>query len=254
MRQTRLWGSGGVLMACVLAAGSAAADPDASEGREILEKSQTALAQIKTVSYQAAFIGTGWVEPLVPKLEGRAVIGQPSKWDILQFRAEAKLTPRESTETQEFTIGSDGEEYYLVDAETKLAHIDMDPAVLGAHATDLQRLLFRSLVSKDPFGKDFESKKIEVQGSETVGGVECQKVRVEGKGVPGDPNVLWLIGTKDAIPRGIRRIYNNREDPEGDPGMTQLLISELAVNPPLGQDPFKPSVPPGFTKTDDFAP
>ena len=40
-----------------------------------------------------------------------------------------------------------------------------------------------------------------------VGGVECRTVFIEGKGVVGDPMIEWLIGTKDSIPRGIRRIY-----------------------------------------------
>ena len=251
MRQTRLAVIGISWLFTTMSGGIAIA----SEGHKLLKKSKSALAKVKVVSYRGAFKGTGWVETLVPQVNGSVLMGHPSKWDEPRYRAQVTFTTSGSTDPIEMTAGCNGDEYFLVDTKTKKVHVDMDSAVLGSGARNVQRVLFDALVSDEPFGDDLDAKTIEMRGTEDVGGVECHRVFVEGKGVPGDPMIEWLIGTKDSIPRGLRRIYNHRKDPEnGEKGITELLIANLKVNPRTGKNPFDPTIPEGFTQTDEFAP
>lgn len=212
------------------------------------------MTKVEQVSYRGTFKGTGWVAKLVPKVEGTAVVGSPSEWDIIRFRAEVKLTPSDSSETLEFSVGSDGDLFFLVDPKTKTAYEDMDPAVLGKRARDLQRLVMREFVSPHPFGEKLKPDTLELKGTETVGGVECHKILIKGDGTNGDPDRILLIARKDLLPRGIRRLYAPRTDADGAPGTTELMVTDLKVNPKFAQNPFKLVLPPGFTKTDEFAP
>lgn len=260
MRRTMCWILGsGLLLGTASTAATAPAvrsrvHHGSSEALDILKKSEAALTKVEQVSYQGKFKGTGWVAKRVPKVEGTAVVGSPSEWDIIRFVAEVKLTPRDSSETLEFSVGSDGDVYFLIDPKTKTAYEDMDPVVLGTHSRDLQRLVMREFVSPHPFGEKLKPETLELKGTETVGGVECYKILIKGDGTNSDPDRILLIARKDLLPRGIRRIYPPPRDSDGAPGTTELMVTDLKVNPTFKQNPFKLVVPPGFTKTDEFAP
>ena len=229
--------------------GSVALADDASD---VFKKSQEALAHVKLAGYDAKFEGTGWVAKFVSNVEGKTLLGESSEWDVPSFRCELKLTPNDSVEALSFTVGCDGDTYFLIDPKTKTAHVDMDPAVLGEHSRDLQRLLMQPLTAKEPFKDEAASKTAELQGTAEIGGVACHKVYIKSE-TP--PDVIWYIGQKDYLPRKVERIYPNQQDPEnGEKGTTSLTITGLTVNPKVAPDGFKPVVPDGFKKTDEFAP
>ena len=224
----------------------------ANDAADVFKKSQEALAKVKFAGYEAKFEGTGWVAKLVPGVGGKVLLGEPGEWDVPRFRSELKLTPNDSKETLSFTVGCDGNTYFLIDPQTKIAHADMDPAVLGTHSRDLQRLLMQPLTAKEPFKDEVKSETAELQGTADIGGVSCDKVYIKSEN---PPNVIWYIGQKDHLPRKVERIYPNREDPEnGEKGTTSLTITGLTVNAKSGADSFKPKVPDGFKETDEFAP
>jgi len=237
------------------AVSAAAAEPTGSRtarnetGVEILKKSQDAMKRVKHVKYRARFRGDGWVKRFVPDIDGTTISGPRSKWDINRFRSEVELTPRNETKALHFTVGCDGDVYFLLDPETKTAYEDMDSAVLGTHGRDLQRLVMTAFNADDPFGKDLEPARI--TGEETVEGVPCKIVSLKDED---GTDVAWFIATTDYLPRRWRRIVANRQNADAPPGTTDLTIAELVVNPKLEGDPFKLTVPEGFTKSDDFAP
>lgn len=222
-----------------------------SEGFEILKKAETALKEVKQVSYRAEFKATGWVAAFVPEVSGTALLGERSKWDLDRFRCEVKLQPRGSSEVIELTAGSDGDLFFLIDSKNKMAYEDMDPAVLGSQGRDIQRVLMREFTASDPFGDEIKPDLVELKGTESVGGEECYQIHIKSD-TP--PEVVWFISKKDFLPRRVRRIHPNRRDPKGEPGTTELTVTNLVVNPKLNSNPFKLVVPTGFTKTNDFAP
>lgn len=224
---------------------------ESAKGRAILAKAAAALKQVKRVSYRADYTATGWVARFVATVQGTAVMGEQSKWEIDRFRCEVKLQKPDSSETLEFAAGSDGNVFFLVDSKTRTAHEDMDPAVLGSNGRDIQRVLMPVFSAPEPLSDELESDSIESTGTATVSGEECYKIHVK---TDTPPELVWFLSKKDYLPRRVLRIYPNRRDPEGEEGTTQLTISDLVVNPKFAEDPFRLVLPEGFSKTDDFAP
>lgn len=230
----------------------ALAESDLTDGRKILEKANDAIKKVKLVTYRADYLGTTWLQQYVPAVTGKVALGQPSKWDIPRFRCAIKLQKYGSEEVQEFTAGSNGDIYFLIDPKTKMAHEDMDDAVLGSQGRNIQRTLLPEWSRAKPFGEILEPEgdapTIELKDTAKVGDEECYEITVTPKS---PPVLLWSISKKDFLPRKVVRTYKN---PQGEEGTTELTMFDLVVNPKLDEDPFKPVTPPGFTKTDEFAP
>ncbi|MGD2111055.1 MAG: DUF2092 domain-containing protein, partial [Phycisphaerae bacterium] len=156
-----------------------------------------------------------------------------------------------SEELIEVTAGSDGDVYFLVDPKTKMAHEDMDVAVLGTNARNIQRPVMGEFADAKPFHDilepDGDAPTIELKGTTKIADHDCYEVLVKGKS---PPEFQWFISKTDFLPRKVVRTYEQ----EGEKGTTELAISDLKINPKLDKDAFKVDVPPGFTKTDEFAP
>ena len=218
---------------------------------DVLNKSKSALAEVKHVSYRAQYGATGWLVSRVPAVEGDVVMGPKSEWDLARFRCDVAIKGSEDEEAARFVSGSNGDVYFLLDAKTKTAYEDMDVAVLGSNGRDLQRVLMATFVDADPYGDDVKPETVELTGSQSVAGEDCYEISVKSEA---PPHVAWLVSKKDFLPRRITRTYPNRGDPEGEPGTTHLTVTNVTVNPKFAKNPFVLSVPAGYTKTDDFAP
>ena len=219
-----------------------------SEPREILEKAQAALEQVKQARYTARYHGEGWVTQYVATVEGSAMLGEMSEHEIARFRCDVKLTPPKSKETMQLTAGSDGDLFFLIDPKTKTVYADMDDAVLGTHSSNAQRLLIRDFVSKEPLAEELDGKPLELKEDVNVGGETCYQVYVA---ISESRGITWFISRKDWLPRRVDRVY---KDPEQGEGSTRLVLTDLVVGTTCDVEQFKLTVPPGFTRTDDFAP
>lgn len=227
------------------------ADDKLPSAKEVLAAASDAMKATKVVKYDAAYTATGWAKRFVPDVNGSAIVGQRSKWDIDEFYCDIKLKRADSEEVQLYQAGCDGDTYYLIDPKTKLVHVDMDPTVLGSGSRDIMRVILPEFASPEPLKDAMEAEGIELVGTETVDGHECRQVRVPPTG---GPELVWSISTKDHLPRRVVRKYPPRPDSNGEGATTELAITNLAVDPTLDRNYFKPQVPEGFTKTDDFAP
>jgi len=227
---------------------SAKASASADDPKEILKKSEAALQKVKFVRYDGKYKGIGWATEHVPSIEGSVMLGEPSEYDIDRFRCEIKLTPVKSDKTIELTAGSDGDVFYLLDPAVKTVYADMDVAVLGTHSRDLQRILMRPFVAKDPLADELKAEQVALEGTVDVAGEACYEVHVTTSETQ---EIVWFISTKDWLPRRVDRHYKN---PKGEIGTTQLVLSDVAAELTFTPVPFKLKVPEGFTKTDEFAP
>ena len=227
-----------------------ARDPgELTDPMEILKRADAAIKKVDRVSYNADYKATEWITAFVPAVTGKVVMGERSKHDIDRFFCQVKLQSAKSSETSEYTAGSDGDVFFVIDPKTKTAHQDMDPAVLGSEARNIQRVLLREFSAPDPFDDELKAEEIELKGSKPIGDEMCYEVYVKAKDAP--PAMVWHFSTTDFLPRRVTRIYKNDE---GQEGTTELTLSDLVVNPKSAKDPFKLTVPPGFKKTDEFAP
>ncbi len=221
---------------------------DSDEARAVLKKCAEAIKKLDRVAYRAEYLGTEWVANFVPEIEGKVVVGKRSKYDIVEFFCHADVRPRGSEESFEYTAGCDGDSYFLIDPKTKMAHKDIDPAVLGSQGRNLQRPVFEAFADEEPFKEELGAENIGLGEGETIDGHECHEIVIEGSE---PPKVTLFISMRDHLPRRVLRTYEN---PEGEPGSTRLTLTSVVADPAEPKDPFKVQVPEGYTLTDEFAP
>jgi len=223
------------------------------EAKKILEQSAEAVKKVNFAQYNGDYTSTAWIREFLPDITGKAIIGQPSSYDVPRFRCEIEMIPPvkpdsdEKPEARKLTAGSDGDNYFLIDPKEKTAYVDMDPAVLGANARDIQRLLMNVLVDKEPYEEELKADTIQKKDDAKVGSEACHVVHV--KTDQGEAH--WYISKSDLLPRRVERFYKNREDKVGS---TDLVITDLQYSSKANEDRFAVTVPTGYKKTDEFAP
>ncbi len=243
-----------VLLSLCMASAATGQEPGNKSGAltdpiEILKKADAAARAVKAVKYKANFKGTGMGASRMPTVEGTVIISGWANGAPQKFRCEANVRRPGSSEVVEITVGSDGEEFYVVDHKAKKAYVDIDPEVMGT--TGRPALLLRTLefVHPSPFSDEINSDSQELKGSKKIGSEECYEVRVTYAG--GRAEAIWHFSKKDFLPRARHDLFTT---PSGDKGGQLRTITDLVVNPKFDKDPFKFSLPKGYTRTDDFAP
>ncbi len=242
-----IWAVGLTSASCLAIANADGTNATLKNPTAVFKKSAAAIVSAKRLGYQAQYEATDWVKAFVPNVSGTVVVGKRSEFDLDEFFCNVAIKPNDSDKTQKLTAGSDGDVYFLIDSKTKMAHVDMDPSVLGSYGGDIQRVVVRELTAKQPFSEAIKEGKAELTGTRTIDNEPCYEIRIKGDS---PSEIVWYLSTKDFLPRRIERIYKR----EGKSGSTLLTLSKLVVNPKTPRDPFKLAVPKGFTKTDDFAP
>ena len=233
----------------LLASGGTDNNPSNNENpREILKRAAGAMKKVKGISYTAEYDSTTWIKAYRPKVSGTVIVGQEKEYELVEFYCDVTLRPNEPEKESRFQAGSNGDTFFLIDPKTKTMHQDMDHVVLGSHSRDIQRVVLRDFSSPEPLKELLESETVESRGTQTVDGQLCHKVYIktdEGR------EQIWSFSERDFLPRHVERLWKNQKD---EPGSTLFILTNLKVNPKLDGHPFDPTVPPGYTKTDDFAP
>jgi len=242
-----VWAIGLTSASCLAISNAGSADASLKTPSEVFKKSAAAIVSAKRLGYHAQYEATDWVKAFAPNVSGTVVVGKRSEFDLDEFYCNVEIKPDDSDKTQQFTAGSDGDVYFLIDSTTKTAYVDMDPSVLGSHGRDIQRVVVRELTAKKPFSEAIEDGKAELTGTRSINEEPCYEIRIKGDS---PAETVWYLSTNDFLPRRIERIYKR----EGKAGSILLTLSSLVINPKTPASPFKLSLPKGFTKTDEFAP
>ena len=242
-------------LACTGAFGGELTDP-----MDVLKKADAAIKKVKLVSYDADYTATEWIRKFVPDVKGSVVLGEESKGEIAKFRADVSIRSHKSDDEQsdagdsagkdevlKVIAGSDGDEYFLLDPKSKTVYQDMDPAVLGKNSRNIQRVVMKQFVAKNPFEDELKVEEMKLEEAEKVSGHDCYKVRLKME----RNEAIWYFSKKDSLPRRVDRIHKNGE---GEEGMTKLVISDLKTSPDFKGNPFAPNAPADYKTTDEFAP
>jgi len=229
--------------------GGAKAGAELTDPVEILKKADAATKEVKAVQYTGSAKGTEANETRLPTAEGKMVLAGWANNSPAKYRVELKIKRPGASDVIELGAGANGDTTFLVDHKNKKAHEDIDPAVLGGARRDVSLITMAEFVQPDAFSDEISSEKPELKGAAKVGNEDCYEVHVKYA----QPNVeaVWFFSKKDFLPRRVDRMNVNRE---GKKAGRQLIITDLVVNPKITDDAFKLVAPPGYTKTDDFAP
>ncbi len=235
----------------IFAEEEASDDARSAEALEILNKADQKIKSIHAVRYTVSSTATGSALRFISPAEGDAVmIGWAESLRMPEkFWVHLKTSNPESEEETELTSGGNGDTFFIVDHGTKKAYEDMDPAVMGSAGGTLQNFGMREFVHNAPFEDELSAEKIEMLGTETVGGEECFKIHItysEGRG-----ESTWYFSKEDYLPRQRVRHF---DIPNIGEGSLSVTIANLEIDPQIDADMFKLTLPDGYEQIDDFAP
>lgn len=222
---------------------------------EILKKVDSTCKALKTVKYELTLEGKGELKETAGRVQATVIAARLTGKSDAQglgqkYVIDAKVTAPGTNEPKHITIGTDGEKYYVIRHDVKKAHVDVDPAVLGATGGSVTRGLMLEYLHPTPFTDEINGKKRELAGSKTMDGVDCYEIHVT-YAVEEAPDATWFFSKKDFVPLG--RIDTVTLS-EGKRGAVEKTVGKLELNPKLEADEFKLKLPAGYTTTDDFAP
>ena len=217
---------------------------------EILKKADAAIKAVKTVQYDVTVSPAGWMKNFASSAKGHAILGGKfSGGGTEKYRYEVEVTRAGSSEVGKWTVGGNGEDFYVFDHAKKTALVDVDPSfVLPAAPQAAARLGMAEYVHDAPFSDEINGKEIELRGTVKIGNEECHKIFVAYSNV--QVQAIWYFSTKDFLPRGVERLRANPQDPK-DIGAVVWKLTNLVPDPVFVADPFKARVPDGYTMVEE---
>ena len=253
-----------LLIACLTTSAVIALDgeeelPKGGEGTsenepiEILRRVDAATKAVKSVKYTGSFKGTGWLAERVAQVEGTAIIGdindenpQATRYD--QFRFDVRVTENGSDEVKRFTAGNAGQTFYLINWAKQMVHVGSIPDVLGTDGRTSQAIAMVEFVHPTPFSDEINGDEAVLTGTTMIGDELCYVIDVTYRGAISEST--WYFSQRDFLPRRVDRIYNRR----GDRATTELIVTDLVVDPEIDVETLALVVPEGFEKTNKLPP
>jgi hypothetical protein len=217
---------------------------------EILKHADAAAKAVETVMYYIQAKGTGAAEERFGSAEGSMIAtglidGFPAK-----FIADGELRPAGSDAALKFTGGSDGDKYYVLDHNTKTAHIEFDLGIMGRFVNPILGGVFRELHVDEPFSDEIDGEEVELLESEKVGEEDCYVIRVVYSSER-NQEAIWHFSKKDFLPRSRHDLFIMDDGKKG--GVIKKL-TRLVVEPPLAEDVYDLKIPAGYEKSGEPAP
>ncbi len=226
---------------------------DLTDPVEILKKVDAAAKAVKTVSYHARFGAEGAAAKQTPTMEGDVIFvaGEGDSMMPGKMCVDVKVKMPDSEEVRSIKVGSNGEDFYLIEHKDKTVYADMDPAVLGRGGQMAQALLMIEFIHPTPFSDEINAEKTELLGSVKIGDEDCYHIRVNYKNA-NNQVAEWYMSKKDFLPRRCDRISPMRDG--NGTRHTHLILTKLDANPKIDDKTFTLTKPEGYTLSDDFAP
>lgn len=215
------------------------------EALEILKKVDAAVKKIQTVQYDSTMKAIGDGAARQPELAGSVIQHGIDTNPFAKFYFDGTVKQAGSSESRRLVAGTDGDMSFLIDFTTKLAHEDIDPAVMGSDGRMVTQAMMQEFTHSRPFSDEINADIIEMLPAESVAGVDCYKIKVKYAGQ--SQETTWYFGKSDLLPR---RADRTRGQGRG----SSMIISNLKADPKLAADAYNLKLPEGFTKTDEFAP
>lgn len=230
--------------------GQAVVADELTDPMAVINKMVEAAKSIHGVSYRVEVVPSGMALQFMPQVKATCLIegfadGMPAK-----ARLELEVKKGDDQEVTRRIAGIDGEDYYLIDHQEKMAYKDIEAGVYGSSRGAVRAAVLEDLVTdKDPFKQELESKKQELRPAETVDGRLCYALHLTYD-EEGTRTATLYVDQKEFL---MRKLDFTFKSPQGEGGLL-MTVSDLKINPKFKSDAFKFKLPEGYTLSDDFAP
>lgn len=221
----------------------------ATDPVEILKKVDAAARAVKAVKYTAKVEGTGAAQATAAVAQGTCVLSggwNNSSMSPKKFRCEVKYKSRPKSSWRNVTIGTDGEQFYLIDHKNQKAHVGSNFSIWGRHRRGATAVLTGEFMHPTPFNDEINGDTQELKGSKMVGDEDCYEVRVVYASAAGE--AIWCVSKKDFLPRSRHDLL--RSPSSGERSGQLRIMMDLVIDPPLSEGEFKLRLPDGYEQTD----
>jgi hypothetical protein len=216
----------------------------------ILRKVDKATKAVKAVRYEGRFSASGVGGKQMPTATGTAAFAGGLEDGFETYRFDVHLSWNNEVQGRHLTTGGNGQRFYLLDWDKKLAYENTDEQVIGSDGQKSKWFLtVIEFIHPTPFTHEIEAKRVELKDSAQVGDVDCDVIHVV-YGVNGQ-EATWFFGKADHLPR---RVIRSFPIGIGRRAVRDYTITNLEVDPEFAEDEFVLNLPEGFKKTDQFAP
>lgn len=219
--------------------------PTHDAGVEILKKVDAAAKAVKSVRYDGSLTGVDGTGKAF-EIKGKVVVRRGTDGNPDSYIYDVHAKQGDDAESRRLTVGGNGDMYYLIHWEKKIAYEDLDPAVVGREGRTVMGIYMREFTHPTPFSDEINATGVEVRESAKVGDEDCYVIHVN-YGARGQEST-WYFSKKDYLPRQ-REMHNNRSS---TPNVQTIM--NLKIDGAVADDEFVLHLPDGFEKTDDFAP
>jgi thiol-disulfide isomerase/thioredoxin len=225
--------------------------------RKILRAAGRALRAVRSLTYEAEYLGTGAMATHSPVVTGRLSLSRLAPDNPLKARMAARGLYFHSGEgrAMPFHTTFDGKTVRRLRPEERALVIKVlragDPAertlgfVTSFFGGGPYQLMMFEYLSDAPFEGLVEAPVVDYEGRAAVGGVLCHVVYVEH---PANPEgqvrrERWYFGVKDSLPRKLEQLV---VDDNGRHGAYVLALSRLRPNVSLSGATFTAPLPRGY--------
>lgn len=216
---------------------------------EILRRADTATKAVKAVRYDVNYRGLFAAEQQVPAATGSVLMSAWAFGKPDSFRCEGEVREPGSSEGKKLTVGTNGETYFLLDHWLKRGYVGIGPTISGSTGRPVERLMMWEFVHPTPFSDEINGRDQTLRGSKMIGDEDCYEISVTYANTPQD--AVWYFSKRDFLPRAVQRF---RAMANGKRGAEEWVLTNLVVDPALGEDAFAFILPEGYRRIEGFAP
>lgn len=226
------------------------AGPRLNNANEILKRADAATKNLKSIRYRCEHKASGALENRLPPVKGTVVMaGEKNELGLAKFRIEARTQPPGAKNASDVTVVSDGREYLFVDVNTRTLHAGAKIEVLGPRGNSVLFGVMHELFLPDPFKDELAARKLEFRGTEKIGGEDCYKIHVLYTDEASEST--WWFSCNDFLPRRVERTINLGNN---EIGVSDLILTDVAVDPKFVDDPFRLMITEDFIRSPEPAP
>jgi thiol-disulfide isomerase/thioredoxin len=223
--------------------------------KSILREADQAIRKVQSLSYEASYQGSGSFSTHSPISSGRVRVSRLEATNPLKAKlsAQGDFLPTGSADAQPFQVAFDGVTMKKVRPREKAVIYKTlagnDPAerrlgvVTGFFGWGAYSLLMLEYILDEPFKRQLSAPVVEYEGRTAVNGVLCHVVYLEYPDAKRTTRERWFFGVNDYLPRKLEQMAT---DDLGRYGANVLTLSNLKVNPLLGNGAFQIEAPKGY--------
>lgn len=228
------------------AAPAPSAQPELTNGRRILEKSDAALKSITAATYDVEAFAGPMQAPDMVKFAGNGSVADKVERGLPRFRVKGSMTTKgrdaagNPVPGKNLEIAYDRKEFSAINESERMYGTSRNPMDFGPIVDMTAIAIAHEFCNPQPFKAELEGS-VDLEGSEAVGGVDCYVLKVVYP--QGSVLTRFWIGKGDFLPR--KMVREADQGPNGRVVGTTTLTN-LQVNPTLAEDAFRVKRPDGY--------